>query len=156
MIHTSSSKGFTLIDTLIALAIVAVIAVIGVASLSNVNKQDALTAEAEKIITLLTRARSLTLEAKNATVYGVHFETQNAVLFTGSTYTSGSVGNHIQRLNDAVKISSIALIGGGSDVLFQKLTGATSQSGTVRLSVTSNANASTTITIAGTGTAYSN
>jgi len=147
-------RGFTLLEMLLALGILAIISVISVTSLSSANKDKALAIEADKVVSLITKARSLTLEAKDGSVYGVHFEETKAVLFKGSSYSAGASTNQSQGLNGVVKISAISLSGGGAEVVFKKLTGAATQTGTVRLSLASNVNASTTITIAATGTAY--
>ena len=149
-------KGFTLIETLLALGIVAIIAAISVMSLSNFNKDKALSIEVEKVLSLITKARSLTLAAKDDSGYGVHFEERKSVLFKGASYSSSAATNQIQLLNDEVKISAIALTGGATDVVFQKLSGATTQNGTLTLASVRNASQTKMITIAMTGIAYSN
>lgn len=150
------SKGFTLIEILLALGILAIISTLGVMSLSNVNKDKALVVETERVLSLIAKARSFTLSAKEGSAYGVHFETQKAVLFRGVTYTANATTNEIQTVNAEVKISAISLAGGGTEVLFSKLTGATTQTGTITLSSVRNSSQTKTVTIVGTGIAYSN
>lgn len=152
----SRFAGFTLLETLLALGIVVIIAAVSMTSLSNFNKDKALSIEADKVLSLLTRARSLTLAAKDDSVYGVHFEEKKAVLFKGGSYNANDSTNQIQLLNDEVKISAVALTGGGVDVVFKKLSGATTQNGTVTLAVVRNPNQTKVITIGATGSAYSN
>ena len=149
-------KGFTLIEVLLTFAIIAIISVIGVMSLSNFNKDKALDIEVEKVLSLVTKARSLTLSALDGSAYGVHFEERKAVLFNGASYSAGASTNEIQTLNGEVKISAISLAGGGSDVVFAKLTGATAQSGTITVAEVRNASQTKVITIAAIGVAYSN
>lgn len=147
-------KGFTLLETLLALGIVAVIAALSMASLSNFNRDKALAVETEKVLSLVAKARSLTLAAKDDSVYGVHFEAQKAVLFKGGSYNANDSTNHIQPLNGEVNIATVALIGGGSDVVFKKLSGATTQSGTITLASMRDAIQTKVITIEATGIAY--
>lgn len=147
-------KGFTLIEILVVLSIAAIIAVVGVVSLSNFNQEAALSVETGKVLSLLSKARSLTLSAKDGAAYGVHFEERKAVLFKGEAYSAGDAGNETQTLQTEVYLSAISLSGGGNDVVFKKLTGGTAQSGTVTLSLIRNESASSTITILGTGVAY--
>lgn len=147
-------KGFTLIEILLALAIVALLAAVGINSFSNFNAQEALQIETDKIVSLLARARSQTLSAKDGRAYGVHFEERTAALFRGGSYHASDAGTVTQTLHSAVQISSIALSGGGSEVVFQKLTGATAQSGTVTLALVRNPGMTQVITIAATGIAY--
>ncbi|MDO8564680.1 MAG: prepilin-type N-terminal cleavage/methylation domain-containing protein [bacterium] len=150
------SKGFTLIEIIIAIAIIAALAGISAVSLGTTNRQEALHMEVGKVLSLLEQARAQTVSGKGGNAYGVHFEEDRAVLFSGSVYSASNSANIPQVLHKAVSISAITLVGGGSDVVFKKLTGETAQNGTVRLSVRNNANASSTITIAPTGIAYSN
>lgn len=156
MIHNSSSKGFSLVELLLALSIVAIVAVVGVTSLSNFNTEKALSLEAGKVVSLLVKARSLTLSAKGGDVYGVHFDTDKAVLFKGTSYVAGTAGNQAQPVNSAVRISATVLAGGGAEVLFKKLSGTTTQSGTVTLASVKNGSLTKVVTISVTGTAYSN
>ncbi len=150
------SKGFTLVEMLVVIAVTAIIAVIGVSSLANVNTSKAVDIEVEKVVTLITKARSLTMAAKDNVVYGIHFEAKKVVLFKGSTYSAGTSTNQSQPLNAEVKISATALTGGGAEVVFKKLTGATSQSGTITLAAVRKVSQTKVITILGTGIAYGN
>jgi len=149
-------KGFTLIELLLSLAIVGILVAVGVTSFSAQNRGETLQQEADKIVSLLGAARADTLAAREGTQYGIHFEEQRAVLFSGAAYSASAAGNRAQALHREVKISAISLFGGGSEVFFQKLTGKTAQSGTVTLSLVSDASKTKVITIAGTGVAYSN
>lgn len=150
------NRGFTVIELLLSLAIIAVISAIGISAMSPVNTDKALITETEKVLSLIVKARSETLAAKEGSVYGVHFEERQAVLFKGLTYSAGATGNQIQTLHDEVKISVFALSGGGSEVIFSKLTGATTQSGTVTLTTLRDAGKTKVITISSTGAVYSN
>ncbi|TSC57913.1 MAG: Uncharacterized protein Greene041679_223 [Parcubacteria group bacterium Greene0416_79] len=146
--------GFTLVEILVSLAIIGIIAAIGVGALGNQNQSTALSLEAEKIVSLLGKARAQTLSAKDGAAYGVHLEEKRAVLFKGGAYSASDPSNRTQALHNAIKISSISLAGGGVEVVFQKLSGKTAQSGTITLSRAGNALASTTITITATGSVY--
>lgn len=153
-LETIHKEGFTLIEVLVSLAIIAVISALGISAMSPLNTDKALVAEVEKVVSLIVKARSETLAAKESSVYGVHFEERKAVLFKGPTYSAGAAGNQIQTLHDEVKISALALVGGGAEVVFAKLTGATLQSGTVTLSTLRDAGKTKVITITATGVAY--
>jgi Tfp pilus assembly protein FimT len=142
------------VEVLISLLILAIISVVGLNSFSGVNTRKALDLEAEKVISLIAKARALTLSAKSDAPYGVHFEERTAVLFKGQSYSSGALTNQGQPFNDVVKLSSTALVGGGAEVLFARLTGATAQSGTVTLAAVQDASKTRVITIAATGIAY--
>ncbi|MDO8594046.1 MAG: prepilin-type N-terminal cleavage/methylation domain-containing protein [bacterium] len=152
----SRSAGFTLIEILVVLAVVGIVAGIGVSSLSNVNTTSALTVEAEKVLSLLAKARSFTLAAKDGVAYGVHIESGKAVLFKGVSYSAGASSNQVQALHSEVTISTFSLAGGGSEVKFQKLTGSTAEVGTITLRAVRNAQQTKVITVNATGIASSN
>lgn len=150
------TTGFTLIEIVIALAIVATITLIVSGSFSTANNREALSKKTALVLSLLEQARAQTLSAKGGVVYGVHFETTKAVLFTGPTYSAGSATNVSEPLGSLVQISNIALAGGVSDVIFQKLTGQTSQSGTIVVILSASSTQSKTITVSATGIASVN
>lgn len=143
-------------EVLVSLAIVGIVAALGAASFISFNTKEALETESGKLVSLLSEARTLTLSAKDESVFGVHFETEQSVLFRGSSYSAGSADNKIQAVQPDVKISSISLGGGGAEVVFNKRTGATAQSGTITLTSVRDESASTTVTVTGTGVTYSN
>lgn len=150
-------RGFTLIEIVISLAILAAVTLIVSGSFTTSNTRHALDKKTAIVLSLLEQARGQTLSAKNDSAYGVHFETTKAVLFTGPTYSStASSTNVVEPLGSMVQISTITLAGGGSDVLFQKLTGQTSQSGTIRLILTASSTQNKTITVSATGITSSN
>ena len=154
--HIRMPKGFTLLEMLLALGIIAIIAVVSITSLSRVNTEKAIAVDADKALSLLARARSMTLSAKDGFVHGVHFEERTLVLFKGESYDAGAPGSEAFPLHDEVKISAVVLAGGGSDVVFKKLTGATTQNGTVTLASIRDGTKTKVITIEATGIAYSN
>lgn len=155
-VSSRSERGFTLIETLGALAIIGLIAAIGVASFVGFNTREAVEQEVGKLLSVISEARTLTISAKDGSVYGIHFEEEKVVLFTGASYDSGATTNRVQLLNNAVKLSSISLTGGGSDVMFKKLTGGTDQDGTITVSSVRDGVDTGVVTITATGAVYSN
>lgn len=151
-----SGAGFTVVEILVALAVAGIVALIVTGSFSKAVPREALDKETGIVISLLDQARNQTLSSKKAAVYGVHFESAKAVLFTGSAYSGLDPSNVIEPLNSLVKIASTSLSGGGSEVIFKRLTGETAQSGTVTLSLVADASQTKTITVFGTGLAQSN
>jgi hypothetical protein len=80
----------------------------------------------------LSRARSRTLASENGKVYGVHFQTDKAVLFVGPTYATTSSANETYIFDSRAQIYDIS-IAGGANVVFRRLTGETTNTGTVVL-----------------------
>lgn len=130
-IGQKNTKGSTLVETLVVVGIVMVIAGIVSLSFSSFRYGQALPNDVDDVTALLNEARSRTISGDAGAQYGVHFQSDRAVLFVGNTYVAGAVGNKTIIVNPMIIITSISLNGGGVDVVFNKLTGETSQYGTL-------------------------
>lgn len=145
------SRGFTVFEILIVLTIIATLSSIIVTSFSQFRNTKILDTGVENTVSILAKARGNTLSSKNSFQYGVHLEATQVVLFRGGTYTVGDSNNEVSLLDSSLEISTIALTGGGSNVIFDRLTGKTSQGGTIIIRVKSDVSKTKTITINGTG-----
>ena len=152
----TAKNGFTLIELLGSLAIIAVLVTIIFTSMSSFRNSKALQTVSEDVLSLLDEAKNNTLSAKDNYSYGVHFESAKMVLFRAPTYSGLEVTNKKVDVDNAVQIYSIVLAGGGPNVIFQKLTGKTSQNGTVIIRLKSDNSKTKTIVIAESGVASSN
>lgn len=128
------NKGISLIEILIAVSIIAIISAIVVPNLSKFHNQQALQNTTEDVVSLLNEARNNTISSKNSNTYGVHLVTDRAILFTGTTFNSNDSSN-VPVIFDTTAIipatGGISLNGGGSDIVFERITGDTSNSGTI-------------------------
>ncbi len=143
--------GVSLIEILMVIAIFLVLFVLTTRSFSTTNASKALDTEAQHIVAELNRARSLTLSSKNSQQYGIHFATTSITLFQSATYEVGSSTNDTVFLRTLIQVASTSFAGGGSNVVFERLTGKTTQNGTVTLSLRSDASRTKTVTIYATG-----
>ncbi len=144
------SRGYTLIEIILAVAIGTILMGLTVTAFKSVATSQSVDKSAEIVVSTLNEARSLTLSSKEASSYGVHLTTSDVTLFKGSTYVSGLSTNQVRSINRGTSISNITLLGGGSDVIFTRLTGGTSHTGTLVVKNTASTT-SKTITISGTG-----
>ena len=71
--------------------------------------------------------------------------------YIGPTYATGTATNLIFTLPPAIEIFNIDLVGGGSDVLYHRLTGATDESGTFQMRPKGRTTTVATITVNKTG-----
>ena len=139
-------NGFTALEVLIVIAILGVLLATIVPSFLSFRQKSILNTETMELITTISRARLLSISSKNDQQFGVHFESGKVVLFQGITYTTGASTNEEHIFDPALTLSSIAVNGGGSEVVFQKVTGATTQNATTTLLVTGTT-ASTTVVV---------
>ncbi len=143
-------QGFSIIEILIVLGIMAILTGITFSVFSSVKKAQALEKDRDSIIEVLRQARSQTLSSKNASQYGVHITSSQITLFTGTSYSVGNSSNQDFILQGSDTIVTISLTGGGSDVVFNRLTGETNQNGTITISSPSTSQTKT-VTIYKTG-----
>lgn len=144
-------KGFTLMETLMVIAIAGIAVTIVTLSLSKINSSKALDTDVSLVVSVLNEARSMTLSSVDALQYGVNLQDSQVVLFSGSSYSTSSPSNVFTTLNSLVGIRNISLSGGGTSVVFQRLTGETSQSGTLEVYLRSATTSYKTVTINSTG-----
>lgn len=145
-----SQRGFTVVEIFIVVFILVIIVTLSSSAFLRFNKRQELNATVADVRSVLEEARALTLASKNNLTYGVHFESDEITRFSGSTYAPSSPDNKMTKIPSRI-IATTSLTGGGQDVLFEKLTGKTNNSGTVVLLFASDPSASTTITIYATG-----
>ena len=153
--HYRRTQGITLIELLIGIAILGIIGAVAITSLSSLRGAQALKNSTASTVSVFHEARARTLASESASSYGVHIGTTELVLFQGAAYVAGNTGNKRVSLDDGVTISSISLAGGGTDVVFNRLTGGTNQNGTFVI-VGTTPTAQKTITISKTGLISSN
>jgi len=85
-----SRRGFTVFEIVIAVAIIAIVATIILGQAGVFRRQAALAGEAERLLTILERARTETLASKDSLNYGVYFEVGAVTIFSGSAYVAGA------------------------------------------------------------------
>lgn len=142
------SPGFSLIEILIAVAILVLLAVVISTGLINFSKRQSLEAIAEDIRIGLMDARRNTLASVDDTTYGVYVGATSTVFFSGESYASGIPVGAVAYTGAQFATSSFT--GGTWSVVFDRLTGEPSATGTITI-VDSITHASTTITIQATG-----
>jgi prepilin-type N-terminal cleavage/methylation domain-containing protein len=157
--YTNYSKGFSLIELLIVIAIISVLSAVMIPTLASFRGQQALKNTTEDLVSLLNTARSDTQGSLNSTNYSVYIDSSSATYFVGSVYISNAPTNKKILYNSAVTIpisGGVNLNGGGNIVSFSRLSGDTINYGTIVIQLSSDANRSKTITINKTGTVSSN
>ena len=142
--------GLTLIEILVVLAIMGLLAVLAVNSFGNFSTVQALQAGSGNAASLIARAQSESVAGTGGAPHGVHIASTTLTLFTGSSFATGTV-SQILVLTGTVAVVQTNLAGGGADVVFDQITGATEEPGNIVLQVGGNTAYSKTITISATG-----
>lgn len=124
--------GLTLVEMMVVIAVIVLVTSISLQVFSRFIVAEKLDKSAGRVRGLLEEARYLTLSSKYDSDYGVRLESGRAVLFRGSSYASSS-DNIVISFPGNVQISTTTLSGGGSDVVFERLTGFALHYGTTSL-----------------------
>ena len=128
-----SRGGFTIIEVLIAIAIIGVLSAMVIPYYNSFLARNELKNEALKMVDMLRRARGQAMSGQDDLQWGVHFESGKYVLIRGTSYGVSDPFNEEISLPAVLTISTINLNGGGSNVVFSKIRGETSQFGTTTI-----------------------
>lgn len=144
-------KGFTLVEILISLAILAVVLTVALHAILSFRAVSDLNATGEQVASFLSEARNKTLASKSDTQYGIRFNLDRCVFFSGAVFASSTPGNKEYVFPRDVEISSIALAGGSKDTVFDRLTGETAGSGAITVRIKADTSRTRTVSISSTG-----
>ncbi len=143
-------RGVTLIELLMAVSILVLLGGLLFLALGRFNLEKALDGGREEVIAALRDAQHETLASVGGTTYGVHLESDRITIFGGSAYDAGSQSNRVIRLSPRVTLSS-SLTGGASDIVFMRLSGKPSVTGTITISLSSDTSKTRLITLGESG-----
>jgi type II secretory pathway pseudopilin PulG len=118
-------------EVLIVIAIIVIISVITFGAFSRYKRSQAVDINSRKILTALEEARGDTLDSLDGSQYGIRFYIDYAEVFKGASYGASGIVE-VYELEEPVIIEEVS-VGGGSDVIFERLTGRTANSGFVRI-----------------------
>lgn len=144
-------KGLTIIEIIIAVAILVAITVFTLVTLNTFRENQSLKNAVNETVSLINQARSKTLSSQDFSQFGVHFEPSRAVLFKGTIFSEPNSENIVLTVPSSIEISSISLNGGGTNLIFEKLTGKTDEFGTIVFRVKNDVLKTKTIDIKNTG-----
>jgi len=146
-----NDSGFTLIELIIVIAILSALMVVTIPNFFYFNKSSNLDNSAREFASVLKLAQNKTLSSENNSQYGVYLNTgvspNQYILFKGDSYESGETSFS---LPDTMEFYDINL-GGGNEIVFDRLTGASENSGDVSIRIKAETNQSKTIYVASSG-----
>ncbi len=149
------NNGFTLVEVVIVIAILAIISAIVVFDFVLFQKKSNLDNNVQEFTSVFLLAQSKTLSSENDSKYGVYLDTgvlpNKYILFKGSSYVLRDVSaDQAYSLHNTLEFNSINL-GGGNEIVFDKLTGASEEQGSVSIKVIADTSQSKTVYISSSG-----
>lgn len=129
-----STKGFTIAEIIVAIAIMILVSSIGVVAFISSKNSANLNSYTDGIISSLEQARSNAVTGKGGSSYGLKFATSTLTytLFTGSTYSSSDVNNVVKQIGTGYTLNT-NLTASSTTIVFSRLTGVPNATGTVTL-----------------------
>ena len=149
-------QGITALEIIIVLAVLAVVFAIVIPQFSKIRENQVLKSTTSDILSNLNKARAQTLASVNSSSYGVHFQSDEVIIFKGTVFSDGDANNETTNIIAPATISNVTLggvSGNSGDVYFNRLSGLPNVTGTITSSTTSY---SKIITISATGVASAN
>lgn len=141
--------GITIIEVLIVTTIIGILTAFALAGLRPLRGSFNLNTTTNQIMAALQLAHTRTLSSENDTQHGVHFETDQYVVFKGTTYNPDDSDNEVHTLPSQVELYDINV--GGDDVVFDRIEGTTGNAGSVSIRTTNDPVNSQTISILSSG-----
>ncbi len=130
--------GFSLVELIIGIAILALLMTMLITAYVSLQKKPQLDNATQEVMNILRLAQNQTLASQGNSKYGVYFNTATTpntyILFRGTSYATRDTSVDKTYLVAAItEFSAITITGGGSEVVFDQLTGATQKSSSVTL-----------------------
>ncbi len=123
--------GFTVIEVIIAVALLLSAAALSVPFMSSTLSRNELDVALQRAVDMLNEARSSAFNGLGGGEFGVRFESGAVVFFSGDTYSAVDPDNVDFILPGFVSITDISISGGGSEIVFESVSGAPTQTGSV-------------------------
>ena len=129
-------KSFTLIELLVIIGTMIILMALAAPAFRIFQKESDLNDSAEEIINILRLAQNKTLASEGASQWGIYFDDtitpHQYILFKGSNYAArDSTFDEVHKLPKTIEIYEINL--GGKEVVFNRVSGETNQSGNIKI-----------------------
>ncbi len=121
--------GFTLMEVIITITVIVIVAAIAAPSVSRSLGSSYLNTSTSKVARTLRKAQTYSLNGKEGSVWGVHYEPRLLVLFRGDSY-AGRDPSFDEKFN----LPQAVTVSGLGDVWFKKLRGDPSTTVTITVS----------------------
>ena len=126
-------RGFTLIEIVAVVAIMGIITGLLLTTFFSLSNYSSLERDAAEARAHLEEARIYTQGSRQASSYGVRFEDNEMVLFKGESWLERDDELRSYEFNRSTEVS-LGGLGGESEIVFRRLFGEPSVSGTITLS----------------------
>jgi prepilin-type N-terminal cleavage/methylation domain-containing protein len=140
------NKGLTLIEIIVVIAIFAILFAIGVAAMITSRNSASVTTTADAIAAKLEEQKLQAITGKNSLPYGVKFNSTSYVSFSGSPYNPADTNNKTIPVSGDITLTN-TIPGTDDAIIFARMTGTASATGTITVSKGTTSTLKATITV---------
>ena len=154
--NNHKASGLTAIEVIITIALLGILLTLGQGAYSVWQKKVYIHNAAEELKSVLVQTQQKAAASADGKSWGVHFEANRYVIFSGDIYDPLNPANSVKNLtglnivNPATSLSDGA-VGNSPDAVFAEFTGQTVNSGMITLQVTADPTVSRSISISNIG-----
>ncbi len=133
-------RGISILEVIVVIAVLCIIAIIVIPQFAKTRENQVLKTAVADILSSINKARSQTLSSLDSSKYGVRFESDKVIIFTGTVFSAGAGTNESINITTPASITNVTLDGSSGtsgDIYFNRLSGSPSKTGTVTISTTS-------------------
>ncbi len=142
----NNTRGFTLVEMLTVLAIFVILFSIGTYALTSSRNRKSADVVTDAITFKLEEAKADSISGKGGTSFGIKFNANSYVVFSGSTYNASDAANTTIALPDGISMSA-TIPGADTSVIFARRSGVPNVTGTITISNTRDVGHLETITV---------
>ncbi|PIP69038.1 hypothetical protein CO033_00995 [Candidatus Nomurabacteria bacterium CG_4_9_14_0_2_um_filter_32_10] len=133
-------RGITAIEILLVVGIIGILSLIVFPQFSKIKENQVLKNTVENVVSTLHNAQSKSLASLDSSEYGVYFQSDQIIVFKGTSFIPDTVGNEVMNIVTPATISNVTLnsvsdISG--EIYFNRLSGSPSKTGTITISTSS-------------------
>jgi len=138
------AHGFTLIELMLSLAILAIVAALLIPVSQTLQNKSNLSTATQSIVLALRQAQTFALASQSDSSWGVYLleEGGSLIIFEGTSYARGTEYEEVT-FTDTITVSGV------SEIVFQKRTGETANTGDITLTSPSNGTATISVNAKG-------
>jgi prepilin-type N-terminal cleavage/methylation domain-containing protein len=125
-----ATRGFTLLEALLVIALLTVSAGIGLAAFSSLYRQSDLEAAESSLVAFLRLAQTKAAAGQGEQEWGVKIEPNKAILFQGLSFASRDPAH-----DEVLDISAAVALSGLDEVVFNRPVGTTTDIGIINIMV---------------------